>query len=79
MVLLCCVTPYLFDQGSSLVSLHMSTLDQHPETHSLKLKRGHANTFLALTRGKHHAALTMLVEGLIGMLLHRYIQSLQTA
>ena len=41
--------------------------------------RGHVNTFLALTHGKHHVALTMLAEGPIGTLLHRYIRLLQMA
>ena len=75
----CCVTLYPFGQGSLQVSLLKSTLDLNPKTHSSKHERGHANTSLALTHEKHHEALTMLAEGLISRLAHRYVQLSQMA
>ena len=66
-----CATLYLSNQGSLVVSLHKLTLDLNPKTHNSKYERGHANIYLVLTYEKHHEALTMLGEGLIGMPLLR--------
>ena len=60
-------TLYPSDQGSLLVSFHKSALDLHPKTRSSKHERGHADISLALTYEKHHEALTMMEDGLIGM------------
>ena len=75
-----CITLYPFYQRSLSVSLRKSTLDQHPKTHNSKYEKGHANISPALTcKAKHHATSPMLAKGPIVMLLHRYVQSLQTA
>ena len=68
----CCVTPYPFGRRSSLVPPRKLTLDQHPKIHNSTHERGHTNTYSTLTHETHHKALTMLVEGLIGMLLYRF-------
>ena len=75
------VTLYRFSQRSSSVSCRKSTLDQHPKTHSSKYERGHANIFfnIDMWKKKYHATSPMLAKGPISMLLHRYVQSLETA
>ena len=72
-----CVIPYLSDQGSLSISLRKLTLDLHPKIQNSKHETGHTNISLASTHEKCHEALTILVEELIDMPLHRFIQSPQ--
>ena len=75
-VVLCCVTFYLFDRESSLVPLHTSTLDQHPKTHGSKYKRDHRITpsFFFSTNLKLQGSSAILCIFLLS--IHRRLQSI---